>query len=143
MKPGDTNLVAKLILFRDKSPLREDEASLREVLVLKRADKFITEKSPWVWDLPGGHLELGESPLEAAYRETQEETSLVVEEARFLGYHFTGGKLTYFYDSPKWQGTISLSHEHQNSLWINAFELHLIKDGIGETYYNVIMKVLS
>ena len=128
--------VAKIILFKGEPPLRK-------VLILKRAEQLITEESPRVWDLPGGHVEPGETPLEAVYREVQEETSLVVEEVRILDYQFTGGKLTYFYDSRKWQGTINLSHEHQNSLWINAFELHLIKDGIGETYYNVIMKVLS
>ena len=33
-----------------------------KILLLKRADKYITEKNYWTWDIPGGHVESGESP---------------------------------------------------------------------------------
>lgn len=38
------------------------------------------------WDLPGGHVEPGESPKEAMVREIQEETGGRVEELSLLGY---------------------------------------------------------
>lgn len=43
-----------------------------------------------VFNQPAGHLEAGESLLEAARRETLEETGWEVEPVRFLGlYHYT------------------------------------------------------
>ena len=48
-----------------------------EVLVMKRAAGF----SSGGWFLPGGHLEAGERPDEAAARELREETGIVLEPA--------------------------------------------------------------
>jgi len=39
---------------------------------------LLTQVGSRGWDVPGGHLELGESPLQAATRELVEETGLVV-----------------------------------------------------------------
>lgn len=38
------------------------------------------------WDIPGGHMEAGETPEEAARRELYEETGARVDELNFLGY---------------------------------------------------------
>lgn len=38
------------------------------------------------WAHPGGWLDFGEHPLDAAAREVQEETSVVVEPQEFVGY---------------------------------------------------------
>ena len=46
-----------------------------KVLLGKRLGKH----SPGVWACPGGHLEWGEHPIQAAIRETKEETNLDVE----------------------------------------------------------------
>jgi 8-oxo-dGTP pyrophosphatase MutT (NUDIX family) len=42
------------------------------------------------WFPPGGHIEPGESPKEAAIREMREETGLVVEPVRIIGVY--GGR---------------------------------------------------
>ncbi len=38
------------------------------------------------WDIPGGHIENGESPEEALHREVMEETGATLSNVRLLGY---------------------------------------------------------
>ncbi len=52
----------------------------REVLLCHRRDMD-------VWNLPGGGVEHGESPWQAAVRETREEVGLVVEIERLAGVY--------------------------------------------------------
>lgn len=39
------------------------------------------------WDIPGGHLEPGESPEQDVRRETKEESGAELNQVRLLGYH--------------------------------------------------------
>lgn len=49
-------------------------SSRGEFLLVKRADS--KDRNPGLWEFPGGVVEDGESPEEAAMRELREETSL-------------------------------------------------------------------
>ncbi len=47
--------------------------------------KRVVASGEFVWQLPGGWIELGESPEQAASREVAEETGLGLNELRFVG----------------------------------------------------------
>jgi 8-oxo-dGTP pyrophosphatase MutT (NUDIX family) len=62
--------------------------------IIERDGKFLMVKERsaglMVYNQPAGHLELGETLMEAAVRETLEETAWRIELTAFLGiYHFT------------------------------------------------------
>ncbi|MFD1676496.1 NUDIX domain-containing protein [Alicyclobacillus fodiniaquatilis] len=67
--------------------------------------------------LPGGHIEYGESPDEAAVREAKEETGLDVEVVRFLGWEFKrnlgypGPMASFFFEAKAVGGCLSESEE--------------------------------
>jgi len=52
-----------------------------EYLILKRNEEPFAGE----WDLPGGFVEMGESPSEAVVREVLEETGLTVAVTRLIG----------------------------------------------------------
>ena len=56
------------------------------LLLVREADPRVHGK----YDLPGGHPEDGESPLECAVREVMEETGLSVEPSCLLGIYLQG-----------------------------------------------------
>jgi 8-oxo-dGTP diphosphatase len=56
------------------------------VLAFDRQRLLMTKIADRGWDLPGGHIEPGESPETAVRREALEETGCVLGEVRLLGY---------------------------------------------------------
>ena len=58
--------VVKVVMIRDDD----------KVLILQRSGEVISKASPWEWDLPGGHVEMGEALDTALDREVMEETNL-------------------------------------------------------------------
>lgn len=57
--------------------------------VIKKENKFLVIKQlvgeHVFWDLPGGKIDYGESPMQALHREIKEETNLEVEVIKPLG----------------------------------------------------------
>ncbi len=115
----------------------------REVLLLKRDTDSVTKRSPWTWDLPGGHIDDGESAEEAATREVKEETELNVSSMSPVGQDSNIGKVTYFYTAEDWDGEIKLSKEHEEYKWVSSTELDSYEDSIGSMYYKMILKALK
>jgi 8-oxo-dGTP pyrophosphatase MutT (NUDIX family) len=113
------------------------------VLLLRRTDKYITERNHWAWDLPGGHLDSGETTEEAARREVLEETALEIGPLSYVGKDSNAGKLTYFYRAEgKSTGHIELSGEHNGHKWVGKKDLKQYRERVGDMYYKMIMRVL-
>lgn len=82
---------------------------------------------PSCWDVPGGHVEFGESPIEAAIREVQEELGVVVSTSdlafvtAIVGDDFD----LKVYTASRWSGAVinAAPHEHDEIAWLNPQDL--------------------
>ena len=94
--PSDTKQVAKVIIMDEQ----------KRVLMLKRSnyvDKYAGE-----WDLPGGHIQVGESFTTGMRREVKEETDLDTKDEFFVEKI----ENLKFYACKYNNSPITLSHEH-------------------------------
>ncbi len=78
--------------------------------------------------LPGGHIEYVESPEDAAVREAREETGLIVEVVRCLGWYFVtqaaypGPMLHFIFETRAVGGELHASHEGRVAVYpLDAF----------------------
>ncbi len=96
-----------------------------KLLVLKRAPSMAYK--PGTWDLPGGHLAVGESFEECLAREIEEETGLAIATPRLLGIHNSIGPYLQMIFACALAGDrndIRLRpHEHVEWRWVAPSEL--------------------
>lgn len=95
-----------------------------KILIIRRSNT-----DPWKpgwWDLPGGHVDPGESPIEAAAREALEETNLIVSNLIKVDSKPMGRVYRYYYATKDWQGEIKFKKnpksgfiEHDEYKWVN------------------------
>jgi 8-oxo-dGTP pyrophosphatase MutT (NUDIX family) len=91
-------------------------------LLLRRS--FTDPNRPGEWDSPGGHIEPGETPEQAAVREVQEETGLRIRESdlKFVRKVVKPKGVYWFYraDLPETaSGRVRLSDEHMNYILLS------------------------
>lgn len=129
LKAEDIQLSTKAVIFDSK----------QRVLLMKDSDGV------W-WDLPGGHVQDGESIEEGLYREVQEEAGLTVTsskqlfvESLELGDPPINRPVVFFIASA--YGEVQLSEEHSMFVW--AEESHLdMYSGLG-VFLPIIKKIYS
>ena len=100
----DTIRVAKIVLYKDDS-----------VLLLRSAGGAFKGE----WDLPGGHIEEGESYEEGLKREVREETGLVLNNVESLNF-VHGHKMFFKGQLPN--SKIELSNEHDKYIIMSLKE---------------------
>jgi len=134
-----TVLTVKVVIVKDQD----------EVLLLKRSKK---SKNPGKWDLPGGHLDKGETLEEAIKREVTEETGLKIKVADIIGTtefskdskHFKNEKRGLRYLAYFKEGEVKLNKkEHQEFEWLKIDEaLNKLsrKDGFENEKREAILK---
>lgn len=94
-----------------------------EILLLRRSNT--DTRRPNEWDLPGGHMDEGESPAQAAARETAEEAGIqVAQDAMRLAFAMTEfiegfGSITWLFHIVHTHAqNVSLSREHSEFAWV-------------------------
>tara|TARA_B100000989_G_C19528866_1_gene468519 strand:+ start:561 stop:962 length:402 start_codon:yes stop_codon:yes gene_type:complete len=92
----DTDQVTKIVVVDENF----------RVLLLKRSD--YVQKYAGEWDLPGGHVQYGESLLEGLKREVKEETGLNIRDVKF----YKKVNNLHFYHTNYDSQAIKTSHEH-------------------------------
>ena len=105
-------------------PEKAEESNLPSfvrVIVQNEKGEFLLVKDKWGWNLPGGKIELNESPEEAAKREVFEETNLVMEDLEKIAE-----KNVFYANLPKdkqhWKGHFYRGKKYSGEVKIKEVE---------------------
>jgi len=103
--------------------------SPRGVLAVRRADG----RPPWAF--PGGQVEPGETPAQAAARETREETGWAIRVTSLLGqrvHPMTGADITYLAADPigTTDAAAGAAREVAEVRWLTRTEARVLMSGI-------------
>jgi 8-oxo-dGTP diphosphatase len=85
------------------------------ILLLLRPDE--ARWAPNKWGYPGGKIEDGETPLQAATRETKEETDLNIKNLQPLGIKMHKAAMGFY--TRDFSGDIKIDHEHKDWAWVS------------------------
>ncbi|OME92262.1 MULTISPECIES: NUDIX domain-containing protein [Paenibacillus] len=88
--PNETQLVLSEVIPR------QELITCSFVLAFQEDALLLTNLNERGWDIPGGHIEPGETPMEAMKRELYEETGALIESPHVLGY-----ELIRLYNKPE------------------------------------------
>ena len=113
---------------------RTENVELTVLCLIENGDKILLQnrqKKNWRgYALPGGHVERGESFIDAVIREMKEETGLTILDPRLAGvkqFPIENGRyVVLLFKATKWTGTVVSSEEGQME-WIEYGKISNVK----------------
>lgn len=114
--------------------MRTEQAELTVLCLIHDEDSYLLQvrvkKDRKGYTLPGGHIEPGESVLDVAIREMQEETGLVIKAPRLCGikqFPIEGGRyLVFLFETDQFEGK-AVDSEEGRMQWVKKSELKNVK----------------
>ncbi|MDZ4194611.1 MAG: NUDIX domain-containing protein [Pseudomonas sp.] len=110
----------------------------RATVIYRRDEKILfVRKRKSKWNLPGGRVEQGESPIQAALREMKEETGLAVEQLRYVSQYQENRVVHFLFEARLKTSQKPRPHnEIEDCRWISA--KHLGKQNVREPIKSLI-----
>ena len=110
--------------------MRTEQVELTVLCLIHNEDSYLLQdrvKKDWQgYTLPGGHIEPGESIVDAVIREMKEETGLVIKSPRLCGvkqFPIEGGRyIVFLFETDRFEGRVIDSDEGKMH-WVKASEL--------------------
>ena len=118
--------------------MRTEQAELTVLCLIHKDGKYLLQnrvKDDWKgYTLPGGHIEQGESIVDAVIREMKEETGLTIIHPRLCGvkqFPIEGGRyIVFLFETSQFEGYLRSSDEGA-MYWLDQEKLasvHLVDD---------------
>ena len=118
----DSDKVSKAVITKEDGAL----------LLLRSAG----QKFPHKWDLPGGHIHVGEDPKDGLIREVREETGITLSEP--IEKLYEEDNIT-FYKAQMPDQKVTLSHEHDDHKFVTS---ETMPENISDKFVRAIKKAL-
>ena len=126
---------------------RTENAELTVLCLIQDGNRVLLQnrvKNDWKgYTLPGGHVEAGESFVDAVVREMKEETGLSIKKPKIVGIkHFpmeNGRYIVLLFKATEFEGTVVSSEEGEME-WISLDDLSAIN--VVEDFHD-LMKVMN
>ena len=114
------------------------------IILNKKREVLLLLRPSWIkwgagqWAFPGGKLEEGETPKEAAIRETKEETQLDIGDLQELEIHLD--KKLHIYYTTQYDGEVVIDWEHDAWAWagLNDLDKYSLAPDVRRLYKQVL-----